>query len=152
MKRREVLVSILCLCMGIISSYLAYEMGLGDLKRPGAGFFPIVIGGLLVFFSLLYMFDQSSKKIRGESTSLSWPSRQSLKLVSIVLLILIAYTFSLNYLGFVLGSFCLVLFLIRAVGTKGWLYAVIASLFIVVPLAIVFWLFKVELPKGVIGF
>ncbi len=152
MKRREVLVSILCLCMGIISSYLAYGMGLGELKRPGAGFFPILIGGLLVFLSLLYVFDQSSKKIRDESTSLSWPSRQSLKLVSLVLLILIAYTFSLNYLGFILGSFCLVLFLIKAVGARGWFYAIIASLLIVVPLAIVLWLFKVELPKGVLGF
>jgi hypothetical protein len=116
----------------------------GSLRVPGPGFFPNLVAILMMILSLFLIIP----KRKGESSS----ARFTIQMV-IVFVVLLAYSFALEYLGFVVGSFFLMAYLFMAFGgSRRWYVAVLWAL---VSVGMTYLLFEVllegNLPKGVFG-
>jgi putative tricarboxylic transport membrane protein len=120
------------------------SLGMGSLRVPGPGFFPNLVAFLMMILSLFLVIPKS----KGE-----FPSDRFTIHVVIVFVVLLAYSFALEYLGFVVVSFLLMIYLFRAFGgSRKWYVAVLWALALV---GMTYLLFEVllegNLPKGVFG-
>jgi putative tricarboxylic transport membrane protein len=139
--------------MGIIIFYLSCSLGIGRLSRPGPGMFPASVGSMLMLFSFMHMLNSLLSYSHEENLSISWPGFPALKRVIFVLMVLFVYVYSLNYIGFIIASFCMVLILIKIVGIKGWLFSIITASLIVGPIFMLFqWGLDIQLPTETLGF
>jgi putative tricarboxylic transport membrane protein len=123
-------------------------LSIGSLHAPGPGFFPALIAAVLVILSSCMMI--RGGKGEGEENRVS---AQSIVRMLAVFLALVGYFLLLEYLGFVIISFLLMLFLFLWVGHQRW-YVAFSSAVICIALAYILFelLLKSNLPKGVFGF
>jgi putative tricarboxylic transport membrane protein len=122
------------------------HLGMGSLRGPGPGFFPNLVAILMMILSLFLIIPK--RKGEGES----FPTQFTIRVV-IVFVVLLAYSFTLEYLGFVVVSFLLMAYLFRAFGgSHRWYGAVLWAL---ASVGMTYLLFEVllegNLPKGVFG-
>jgi putative tricarboxylic transport membrane protein len=124
------------------------HLGIGSLREPGPGFFPNLVAILMMILSLFLIIPKRKGGEEGKSFSAQFTIR-----VVIVLVALLAYSFALEYLGFVVVSFLLMAYLFRAFGgSRRWYGAVLWAL---ASVGMTYLLFEVllegNLPKGVFG-
>jgi putative tricarboxylic transport membrane protein len=124
----------------------SWRLGVGSFFRPGAGFFPFYSGALLGALSLILGFLTFRGKFEEAE---SWTDVGNTVTVSLALL---GFTWLLTWLGFVITTFLFILFLLRAVERRAWLFSASTALFISAAFYVVFglWL-KAQLPAGILG-
>jgi putative tricarboxylic transport membrane protein len=134
------------MCIGSI------RLSIGTVSSPGPGFFPFSAGAILGIFSLVLLVQSFKKVEQGEEISLWQSIWGGWKIVS-VLIVLVAYVFGMDYLGFFLGTVLFLGFLLRGMGHQTWLLTIVASLLGAIISYGIFqaWL-DVQLPHGVLGF
>lgn len=124
------------------------HLGMGSLRGPGPGFFPNLVAILMMILSLFLIIT----KRKGDGEGESFPTQFTIRVV-IVFVVLLAYSFTLEYLGFVVVSFLLMAYLFRAFGSSRRWYVVI--LWALASVGTTYLLFEVllkgNLPKGVFG-
>jgi putative tricarboxylic transport membrane protein len=142
--------SIFWLILGSAVSYGSYRLGLGTLTHPGPGFLPFWCGTILAGLSALVFFQGTLAKRRGDQIPLGrkWKGMRWSKTVFVVLAILV-YIFTFTYLGFLLSTTLLLIFLLKAVDPERWMVAVGTAIFASLASFVVFalWL-DVQLPRG----
>ena len=127
----------------------SYKLELGTLSNPSPGLFPFLLGLILAFLSILWLAMNSLHAGPWEwiKTSISW-SRVVPMLGGLFL-----YSVLLDFLGFFLSTFLLILGLVGGIERRSWtssgLVAIGISLFSYVVFRI--WL-RVQLPEGFFGF
>lgn len=123
-------------------------LSIGSLHAPGPGFFPALIAAVLVILSLFLMIGGGKKE--GEEDAVSGPA---IIRMLVLFAALVAYFLFLEYLGFVIVSFLLMLFLFLWVGRQRWYVAFLSA---VVCIGLAYLLFEIllksSLPRGVFGF
>jgi putative tricarboxylic transport membrane protein len=133
-----------------LSAYLALEshrLGLSAGNRPGPGFFPFGAAagiGVLALFRLVQNFRQPSPR-QGSANG-------EAHLVLAVIGGMAAYVLLFDFLGFLLCTFLLVVFYLKAIAARAW--GVSAAFAAVVALAShVFFnvLLNAHLPRGLLG-
>jgi len=144
--------SIFWLMVGIYVAIGAYQLDLGELNEPGPGLIFFGAAVILIIFSIIDLsgiFTRQSQKDNQESI---WGGTQWKRLL-LVLGALWAYVFLFNILGFILSTFLLMVFLLKAVEPTKWWIAILSSLSILLISYGVFnlWL-KVPFPSGILGF
>lgn len=150
MKKHDLISGVLFFCFGLYISLYSPQFGLGGLHSPGSGFMPFLTGliicGFSAFIVLRAFFDKTD---HGEKI---W-SRVKLPKLVLTMLMLVAYSFLLQPLGFFICTFLLIFFLMRYLGLQTWRRTILGALFssTLSYLLFVTWL-KVELPKGILGF
>jgi hypothetical protein len=132
--------------LGIAILWQGRHLEMGSLRGPGPGFFPNLVAILMMVLSLLLMIPR--RKGNGESVSAKSSSQ-----IFIVFITLLAYSFTLEYLGFVFSSFLLMAYLFKAFGgSKRWGVAVLlASVSVGFAYLLFDVLLKGNLPKGIFG-
>jgi hypothetical protein len=127
------------------------RLPLGSWRDPGAGFLPLGAGIFLGILSVIAFFQTGSKK--GEKVQRSLYSKGRWKSIALILLALCGYSIFLDFLGFLLTTFFLLVLLFRFVEPQPWKVAIGGSLLASVLSYLVFeiWL-KTQLPPGVLGF
>jgi putative tricarboxylic transport membrane protein len=144
MVNRDVAVAALALALGGAAIFESAKLPLGTVRNPGQGFFPwwtsVVI--VLLALSLLIQALTSRRSINPEA-----PGR--IAKVTALLLVLAMYTFLLDLLGYLICTFLLVLFMLRATNPQRWPVALIMALITAFGSYGVFaiWL-SVPLPRG----
>lgn len=116
------------LLFGLLASLEAGKLTVGELGRPGPGFFPFYLALAFSIISLA-LFIRSLSRTRGEKTPVQEsgaPLRQGK--IAWTLFGLFVYAFALESLGFVLPTFFLMLFLFRLVDPLRWAAAIGGSL------------------------
>ena len=122
------------------------HLGMGSVNGPGPGFFPNLVAILMIILSLFLILPK--RKAEGEPFS-----GKSIGRIAIVFAALLAYSFTLEPLGFVLVSFLLMAYLFKAFGgSKKWHVAVLWA-FVSVGLAYLLFdvLLEGNLPRGIFG-
>jgi putative tricarboxylic transport membrane protein len=121
-------------------------LDVGNLQEPGPGFFPILVAILMMILSLFLII--SKRKSEGKLLF----AKSSIH-VLIVFVVLLAYSFTLEYLGFIIASFLLMAYLFKAFGgSKKWRGAVLWALASVVLAYLLFnVLLESNLPRGILG-
>lgn len=153
MKRLDRMSSIFCLLLGTSVLTQGFQLKLKAGKDMGPGLLPVVVGGILVFLSVVLLLRTilPEKSLKREAPF--WVNSTGWKLVIVTLGASAAYPFSLSYLGFLLSNLLLIFFLFLVIARLDWWMAGIGGLASAVASQIIFvvWL-KVPFPGGLIGF
>jgi len=149
-KRTYVVVNIFWLVLSTAVCVESWSLKVGGLHNPGPGFLPFytaILLGLLALISLL----QTLKESEGPASEI-WGGIQLGKL-AILLGTLFLYVFLLDRLGFLLGTFLLLLVLFRIVEPYGWKTILLSSLLTIGGTYLFFViLLESRLPRGFLGF
>ena len=147
--------SIFWLIIGTYAAISAYKLGLGRFDQPGPGFIFFLASILLIVLSLIDIGMTSikiSKMDKGNDEKIMWAGVRWQKVLLLLAGITI-YIWVFNYLGFILSTFLLMIFLFKAVEATKWWISIFSS-FVTVMISIglfKYWL-KVYFPIGFLGF
>jgi hypothetical protein len=134
----------------LIVCYESFRLSLGSASKPGPGLFPLLLGVTLGLLSFLFLFAKGFKQDK-KVTSLLPPG--SGKRVIMILGTLCLYSVVFSFLGYLISTFFLTLFLLSLSYPTQWVRNGIASAFICVVFYIVFQvLFDIRFPTGILGF
>ena len=150
MKRTYVVVNIFWLVLSTAVCVESWSLKVGGLHNPGPGFLPFYTAILLGFLALISLL-QTLKESEGSASEI-WGGIQFGKL-AILLGALFLYVFLLDWLGFLLGTFLLLLVLFRIVEPYGWKTILLSSLLTTGGTYLFFViLLESRLPRGFLGF
>jgi hypothetical protein len=149
MSKNDRFTSLIWAAIGFYVAFEGYQLELGTLHKPMPGFMIFWTGFILAGLSL-GLFFQTFLYSKGTKKNLwrgfQWP--RGLKLM----LALIVYVSIFRWLGFILGTFFLLLFLFKGLEPQKWSAALILS---IVTTILCFFVFKVllevQFPEGVLG-
>lgn len=152
MKKDELIGGIVVFLFGAVTTILSLQMNIGTFRKAGDGLFPLGLGIILMFLSLLFVLQVFLRPEEGEAKVppvTAGGARQVLLFLGAVALA----TALLNWLGYLLTALLLMLALLRLLGMKRW---VPLTLFSVISagashLLFVYWL-KIPLPRGWLDF
>lgn len=150
MRRHDLLSSIIFFCIGLFIVFYAPQFGIGSLSTPGTGFTPFLTGLIICgFATTIFLQALLGKSGRVEKI---WAGIKLKKRVLSVLM-LIAYAFLLEPLGFIIDSFLLILFLTRYMGSQSWKRSFLCAGLSSILSYLLFetWL-KAQLPRGIFRF
>lgn len=152
MNRWDQLSGLFWLVISIIVCVESVWAHIGTFKNPGPGFLPLITGVVLGLFAIILLTTNTPRKgVDGKITNpfkgVNWGR------VILLLIPLFAYTMFLPWLGYLITTFGLMLFLFIVIErSKLWIEIMIA-LFTVLGTYLVFykWL-GIQLPRGIFGF
>lgn len=152
MRSVKIFCSLFWLLFSIVMSREAFRLPMGEMRDPGAGFFPLLIGlatGLLALIALVQSLREKKEKA---PASRSAESFRWWNLV-VILAALIAYALTLTKLGFMINTFLFMLILIKVIEPQTWKKAILAALITAVTSDLFFnVLLGAQIPSGIIGF
>ncbi len=151
MEKANQFSSVFWLLLGGAIAFGSYRMGLGTLSHPGPGFLSFWCGFILASLSVL-VFVKGRLSPREEAGTFRrlWGGTRWYKGLYVVAA-LVAYNFTFAYLGFILSTILLLLFLFKAIEPQKWSVAVSGALVASVASYVLFarWL-DVQLPVGIV--
>ncbi|HBH04215.1 MAG TPA: hypothetical protein DDZ42_20275 [Candidatus Rokubacteria bacterium] len=138
---------------GGITALLSLQLPIGSLLGPGSGFFPLVLGLILMLLAgahILQLHYSSSKPATGLEAHRA-PAGSTRRVLRFVGAVAIA-TALLEPLGYPLVSFLLMLALLQGLGIRRWHVSGLIALLTAGASYLLFvqWL-KIPLPKGWLG-
>jgi putative tricarboxylic transport membrane protein len=144
MVRRELIVAAIALLFGATAAYESTRLPFGTIHGPGPGFFPWWTSILIIFLALVLLV----QALKSRSPTGREGFGRIDKVVALII-VLAAYTFLLDPVGYPLCTFLLVLFMLRVTDPQPWAIAVGVAGITAVGSYIVFamWL-SVPLPRG----
>jgi putative tricarboxylic transport membrane protein len=134
----------------LLSAYVCAEslrLGLGDMHSPGPGFISFCTGLILGLMALGLVIGVFLKE------GGSGEGFQNKKSVVFLILALFGFLLILDTLGFILSTFLFVVFLLKLVEQRRWLYAVgVAGITAGISYCIFCILLQAQLPQGILSF
>jgi len=151
MEKKQLITSAILMVLAALTLEEASRLPFGTLRTPQAGFWPLILGVVLSFLSLIH-FGGTMKK-RAEKGSPFWAEPGAWKKIGLVVVSLVGFAFLFELLGYLISVFLLMGFLLRIVKPlKWWLVFVVASLSSVLSYLIFGSLLSTPLPSGIFGF
>ena len=154
MKNRDLFGSLFWMGFGVPFIVGALQHGLVREGVPGPGFLPFTTGIILISLSFMVLIPAlSNRKIESgvDEKTKFFPERDSLKKISLALISLFAYGFSLKYAGYLLTTFLFMLFIPRLVKTQRWRIVFILALLTAMLSYLLFVVFlELNLPSGIL--
>lgn len=148
--RGNLLSSILLVCIGVFYLVSASRYDFGQLPDPKAGFFPTIVGLAFVLLSgSLFLVSVRSRRrgvpdVEREALTLRRLFPAILVLGGVVIHILVV-----EYVGFLLASTALMMFLMWVRGARNWVVTTVMS---AATSGVLYWLFwvvmRVPIPRG----
>jgi putative tricarboxylic transport membrane protein len=155
MKAHYGIESVFWLIIGVYTAVRAYRLGLGKLRDPGPGFIFFLAALLLVILSTIDLGMTFIRKLKIDKDKRDEPIWSGVRWQKVLLVLggLSIYIYVLNFLGFLLSAFILMVFLFKSVEPTKWWIAIVCSLGTILFSYGIFqlWL-KVPFPTGVLGF
>ena len=144
MVRRDAVTAAAALAFGAAVLYEASKLPFGTVHNPGQGFFPWWTSAVIVLLALILLV----QALRSRSSNAHEGPGRIVK-VAALLIVLAAYTFLLEPLGYMLSTFLLVLFMLRGIDPQRWTVALGVAAMTAIGSYVVFaiWL-SVPLPRG----
>jgi putative tricarboxylic transport membrane protein len=153
MNRQDQVGSLVWLLLGAFIIIVSLStLTVGTVLEPGPGLFPLGMGSLLSFLSLITLAKAFFEECREDkSLSALWSGLNWSKTV-VTLGALLAYLIVLNTAGFVVTTLLLLLLLLRVMERQGWIIVVGLSILGSVGSYLLFErLLQIPFPKGFWG-
>lgn len=143
--------SLVWLSVALFACIESIRLPFGSWRLPGPGLFPFIAGIILVILSLM-IFYQSCKR-KSQEPRVNWYSKGKIKNVSLTLAALFLYAAILEFLGFIITTFLLLIFFFRFLSREKLILILGASVFIsLLSYALFSTCLKAQLPRGIFGF
>ncbi len=154
-RRRETVMAIVWLVLGLTIAIWCATFPFGDWEGPGPGFFPFMLGVIIFLLGGVLLVTKISQN-REDSTQVLGPlipAGAPLRRVASALGAMLLSTALLEFLGFLITIFFLILFLIQSIEHRKWKVAIFYALLSSLSSFIIFQvLLKTQLPRGILGF
>ncbi len=151
MRSLKICCSLFWLLFSAVISCEAFRLPMGEMKDPGAGFFPLLIGLLTGLLALIALFHSIREKTGPSAPSPKEPFRWWNLVV--ILAALVAYALTLTTLGFMINTFLFMMLLLKVIEPQTWKKAVMAALITAVTSDLFFnVLLGAQIPSGILGF
>lgn len=151
MKKYDQISSLVWLLFAIIISIESIRLPLGSFRNPDAGFLPLGMGIILGILSGMNFLKSCLNKTQGARES--WYSKEKWPKLILILVALFSYSICLEIVGFLVSTFFLLLFLLRAIEPQRWIVTMGFSTLSSFAIYIIFEvLLRVQLPRGIWGF
>ena len=148
MKKYNYLVSLILIFVGAAMIYLTKDFPYDGLKDVGGGFFPKVVGGLMILLSILVIIDTAVKPASEVTIDFKDPGLQKLLIMCVILFL---YCFIIRLTGFMIATALMVAGCIVLLGERNWKKIAAVDTGILVFIYIVFeLLLHTQLPGGML--
>ena len=147
--------AIFWILLGLTISIWSATFPFGGREAPGPGFLPLALGLILILLgSILFVQRITQKGIISSSALVPLiPVGAAFKRVAFTLGGMLLSAAFLEYLGFIVTVFFLILFLMRAIQPRKWKVALFYALVSAFSSFVIFQvLLKTPLPRGLLGF
>ena len=154
MRTVKIWCSLFWLVFAVVMGQQASRLPMGEMREPGAGFFPLLIAVLTGLLALLALIESLKGKPaepcqeedRSEEPFRWWS-------LAIILVTLVAYALTLEKIGFMVNTFIFMLLLVRYVEPQTWTKSLVAALITAVTSELFFnTLLSAQIPQGILGF
>ncbi|MBN1106001.1 MAG: tripartite tricarboxylate transporter TctB family protein [Deltaproteobacteria bacterium] len=148
MSRKEKASSLFLMAAGLAISYGGHDLDLGTVTNPGSGFIFFWLG-LIIFGLAVTVLVQASRK---PAQTVEGALQVQWKKVLTVIASLCAYAFTFSFLGFILATIILLVFLFKAFESQRWSTAIVGAVLGSLGAYAIFelWL-GCQLPQGFLG-
>jgi len=151
MKRVALYCNIFWLLLSVFICQQAYRLKLGAVTKPGPGLFPFSLGAVMLFLSLIALFQSVGKK--GEDRRAERQERIRWWNIAIILAAILAYAFTLDKVGFLVNTFLFICLLLKVVEPQSWKTTILGGAITAVAADLVFNVaFRAQIPSGILGF
>jgi hypothetical protein len=148
---RERISSLVWFAVGIGICIGSVRFSLGNLHKPGPGFFPFLAGSILGALALVLFFQSFKKPTRGENKDF-WINPKRRSKVIYVIGALFFYFVAISYMGFFISTLIFTGFILRAIAPQRWIVVISVS---ILSTLLSYGIFKcwlgVPLPEGIFG-
>jgi putative tricarboxylic transport membrane protein len=146
----KVCCSLFWVLFSVVMSREAFRLPMGEMREPGAGFFPLLICLVAGLLALIALF-QSVRSKKEESTPHCEESFRWWNIV-VILAALIAYALTLERVGFLINTFLFMVILLKVIEPQTWKRAILAALITAVASDLFFnVLLGAQIPSGILG-
>ncbi|MBM3301624.1 MAG: tripartite tricarboxylate transporter TctB family protein [Deltaproteobacteria bacterium] len=150
-SQHDRIAAIFFLIVGVFFAVYARTVDVGTWSEPGPGFLPFWAGIVMAIMAAALMV--GSFRLKGSVMPSFFPESASWGRAVSTFACLVAYAFSLQYLGFTLTTFLFVAFLVRSIFPQTWIRALVVAVVSPVGTRLLFVdLLKTQLPMGFVGF
>jgi len=151
MKYAHFIGVIFWLAVGLLLSLWSLSYNIGTLTQPGPGFYPLGLGILLIFFSLILLGQGIRSSLTTKKVSPFSVSGGS-KRVAYAVLILLLLAFFFETIGYLITFFLLIMLLMAGAGLRNWKRILLVAFFSALGVYLVFiLLLQQPLPRGFLG-
>ena len=154
MKKRETGAAIFWILLGVTAFVWSATFPFGSWKAPGPGFLPLILGLILILLGGTLFFQTIMRKDGGDEvrSATLLPGGAAFRRVGLTLAILVLSVGLLEYLGFILTAFFLILLTVQAIQPRTWRFALFYALVSALSSSLLFQvLLKTQLPRGPLG-
>jgi putative tricarboxylic transport membrane protein len=131
-------------------TYQSYKLGLGTLHQPGPGFLFFWTGIVTAILSIIIIVMSLRNRSPEETAGPGFGRWKVAKIVP-VLISLFLYVFLMEWLGFLIVTLLLFIFLLGVIEKKKWWFALLVSFLVTTLTYIVFEMaLQSQLPKGLL--
>jgi len=150
-KKKDTLSAIFWMALGLGVCWGGYDLELGTLRDPGSGFMFFWVGVIMIGLSLSVLLGALRMKPDPKGIRYLWEEIRWKKILS-VLAALVLYAYAFTFLGFILCTVPLLVFLFKAVEPQKWTWAILGAVLSTLAAYGVFqlWLGS-QLPRGFLG-
>jgi hypothetical protein len=147
-KRYDRTCSIIFLIFALIVIWQSFLMPVGRLSKPGPGFLPLWVGIILALLSAFLWIEAGLRKSAPVQVQfLTGEGRWSSALFTVGSLL--AYALLIEFLGFIICTLLLLIFLFRFVGNQKWWLVFTETVLVTIVTHVIFKVgLKVQLPIG----
>jgi putative tricarboxylic transport membrane protein len=150
MGQRQLFSSIVLLVIAFATFFETSKLPIGVPGKPQTGFYPLILAILLTTLSLLLLWQAIKKKKRKEGGTAE-AKLGGLKRVGLALGALFAFAFLFERLGYIITTFLLITFLLRAIEPqKWWVVILVAFLCSLISFLVFGMLLDMQLPQGIL--
>jgi hypothetical protein len=146
--------SLFWLLFSAVMTQQAFRLPMGEMRDPGAGFFPLMIALVTGLLSILALV-QALKGGKGppEATAEVATERFRWWNIAVILAALVVYALTLTTVGFLINTFWFMLLLIKVIEPQSWTKSLVAAVITAVASELFFnVLLTAQIPKGILGF
>ncbi len=150
MKRANLAAAIGLLLLAGFILFESRHLSFGTFRVPHTGFYPKILTGLVLLLSLVCLAQTLREKTIDRPTE-KIPAEGWFR-IGATLATLIGFALVLEWLGFLLSTFLLMVLLLRAIEAPKWSKVIVVALVTAaLSYGIFSWLLGVPLPAGVLG-
>jgi hypothetical protein len=149
--RKDEIGAIFCICFGLFYLIASLKYDTGSITNPQPGFFPRIIGLLIVICSFSVLFSSLRNKKQKDKLNVIWEGLNLKNILSTMIIIvsITLYLLILNYVGFLFSSPVLIFLLAWVMGGKNWIINIVLG---IVSSGLIYWLFwivmRIYIPQG----
>ena len=148
MKKKDLHSSAICAVFGLYIAFEGYRLKLGTFQAPESGFLILVAGIVLACLSTALLIQTLFSK--EEDKEVLWKGLQWSKGVRLLVASFV-YALVLTWMGFLLSTFLLLLYLFKGLEPQRWLVAIELSVITIASSYLIFvLLLGCQFPEGIL--